>query len=105
VAVLTRRAGLHLGDQDIFVNVAGNIRLADRGVDLAICAAIASSFLDKPMPADIAAVGEVGLLGEVRKVVSLDKRIKEAKKLGYRVASAESGKSVSAFLHYLSTGI
>ncbi|MEK7163832.1 MAG: DNA repair protein RadA [Patescibacteria group bacterium] len=96
VAVLIRRAGLHLGDQDIFINVAGNIRLADRGVDLAICAAIASSFLDKPMPADIAAVGEVGLLGEVRKVVSLDKRIKEAKKLGYRVASAESGKSVSS---------
>ena len=105
VAVLIRRAGLHLGDQDIFINVAGGIKLADRGVDLAICAAIASSFLDKPLPADIAAVGEVGLLGEVRKVVSLDKRIKEAKKLGYRVASAESGKSVSAFLHYLSTGV
>ncbi len=101
VAVLTRRAGLHLGDQDIFVNVTGGIKLADRGVDLAICAAIASSFLDKPMPADIAAVGEVGLLGEVRKVVNLDKRIKEAKKLGYRVASAESGKSVSAAIKKL----
>ncbi len=95
VAVLTRRAGLHLGDQDIFVNVTGGIKLADRGVDLAICVAIASSFLNKPMPADIAAVGEVGLLGEVRKITSLEKRIKEAKKLGYRVASAESGKSVS----------
>jgi DNA repair protein RadA/Sms len=96
VAVLTRRAGLHLGDQDIFVNVTGGIKLADRGVDLAICLAIASSFLNKPMPADIAAVGEVGLLGEVRKVANLEKRIKEAKKLGYRVASAESGKSVSS---------
>lgn len=96
VAILSKRAGLHLGDQDIFVNVTGGIKLADRGVDLAICLAIASSFLNKPMPADIAAVGEVGLLGEVRKITSLEKRIKEAKKLGYRVASAESGKSVSS---------
>lgn len=101
VAVLTRRAGLHLGDQDIFVNVTGGIKLADRGVDLAICVAIASSFLNKPMPADIAAVGEVGLLGEVRKISSLEKRIKEAKKLGYRVASAESGKSVAAAIKKL----
>lgn len=101
VAVLTRRAGLHLGDQDIFVNVTGGIKLADRGVDLAICLAIASSFLNKPMPTDVACVGEVGLLGEVRKISSLEKRIKEAKKLGYRVASAESGKSVSAAIKKL----
>lgn len=101
VAVLTRRAGLHLGDQDIFVNVTGGIKLADRGIDLAICLAIASSFLNKPMPADISAVGEVGLLGEVRKVQNLEKRIKEAKKLGYRVASAESGKSVSSAIDKL----
>lgn len=101
VAVLTRRAGLHLGDQDIFVNVTGGIKLADRGVDLAICLAIASSFLNKPMPSDVACVGEVGLLGEVRKISSLEKRIKEAKKLGYRVASAESGKSVSAAIKKL----
>ncbi|MBI5358682.1 DNA repair protein RadA [Candidatus Amesbacteria bacterium] len=96
VAILIRRADLHLGDQDIFVNVTGGIKLADRGVDLAICMAIASSFLNKPMPEDVSAVGEVGLMGEVRKVSGLDKRIKEAKKLGYRVASAESGKSVSS---------
>ncbi|KKU02779.1 MAG: DNA repair protein RadA [Microgenomates group bacterium GW2011_GWC1_47_20] len=101
VAVLSRRAGLNLGDMDIFVNVTGGIRLADRGIDLAICLAIASSFLNKTVAADIAAVGEVGLLGEVRKVGGLDKRIKEAKKLGYRVASAESGKSVSAAIKKL----
>ncbi len=101
VAVLSRRAGLNLGDMDIFVNVTGGIRLADRGIDLAICLAIASSFLNKTVEADIAAVGEVGLLGEVRKVGGLDKRIKEAKKLGYRVASAESGKSVSAAIKKL----
>lgn len=100
-AVLLRRAGLHLGDQDIFVNVTGGVKLADRGVDLAICLAVASAFLNKPMPADVAAVGEVGLLGEVRKIGGLDRRIKEAKKLGYRVASAESGKSVAAAIKRL----
>lgn len=101
VAVLARRAGLNLGGEDIFVNVTGGIRLADRGVDLAICLAIASSFLNKKLASDIAAVGEVGLLGEVRKVGGLEKRVKEAKKLGYRVASAESGSSVAAAIKKL----
>src|SRR3989344_408571 len=103
VAVLMKRAGLQLGNEDIFVNVTGGIRLADRGIDLAICLAVASSFLTKSLPGDVAAVGEVGLLGEVRKVGGLDKRVKEAKKLGYRVASAESGKSVSAAINKLLT--
>ena len=101
VAVLMRRAGLHLEGEDIFVNVTGGIKLADRGVDLAICLAIASAFLNKSLPAEVAAVGEVGLLGEVRKVQGLDKRVKEAKRLGYRVASAESGKSVAAAIKKL----
>lgn len=101
VAVLTARAGLILGNSDVFVNVTGGVRLVDRGTDLAICLAIASSFLNKGLPADIAAVGEVGLLGEVRKVQGLEKRVKEAKKLGYRVASAESGKSVAAAIQKL----
>lgn len=96
VAVLVSRAGLALSDTDIFVNVTGGIRLADRGIDLAICLAISSAFLNRVLPPDVAAVGEVGLLGEVRKIQGLEQRVKEAKKLGYRVASAESGKSVSA---------
>lgn len=96
VAVLMARCGLRLESTDIFVNVTGGIKLADRGIDLAICLAIASAFLNKSLPEDVAAVGEVGLIGEVRKVTGLDKRVKEAKKLGYRVASAESGKSVTA---------
>jgi len=98
---LTRRAGLHLETSDIYVNVTSGIRLADRGVDLAICLAVASAFLNKPLSGNIAAVGEVGLLGEVRKVGGLEKRVKEAKKLGYRVASAESGKSVAAAIKKL----
>jgi len=101
VAVLIARAGLHLSGEDIFVNVTGGIRLADRGVDLAICLAIASAFLQKSLPGDVAAVGEVGLLGEVRMVAGLERRVKEAKKLGFRVASAESGKSVSAAIKKL----
>jgi DNA repair protein RadA/Sms len=96
VAVLIARAGVHISDLDVFVNVTGGIKLADRGVDLAICLAIASAFLNRGLPADVAAVGEVGLLGEVRKVQQLEQRVKEAKKMGYRVASAESGKSVAA---------
>jgi DNA repair protein RadA/Sms len=103
VAVLMRRANLHLDNADIFVNVTGGIKLADRGVDLAICLAIASAFLNKTLSADVAAVGEVGLLGEVRKVQGLDRRVKEAKKLGYRVASAESGRSVAAAIKKLLT--
>jgi DNA repair protein RadA/Sms len=95
VAVLAKHAGLHLESSDVFVNVTSGIRLADRGVDLAVCLAIASSFLNKCLAADVAAVGEVGLLGEVRKVGNLERRIREAKKLGYKVASAESGKSVA----------
>ncbi len=101
VAVLMRRANLHLESVDIFVNVTGGIKLADRGIDLAICLAIASAFLNKSLSADVAAVGEVGLLGEVRKVTGLERRVKEAKKLGFRVASAESGKSVEAAIHKL----
>lgn len=101
VAVLMKRANLHLETTDIFVNVTGGIRLADRGVDLAICLAIASSFLNRSLDGNVAAVGEVGLLGEVRKVAGLERRVKEAKKLGYRVASAESGKSVEAAIKKL----
>lgn len=101
VAVLMKRAELHLEGVDIYVNVTGGIKLADRGIDLAICLAIASAFLNRSLPAEISAVGEVGLLGEVRKVMALDARVREAKKLGYRVASAESGKSVSAAVQKL----
>lgn len=101
IAVLIRRSGLKLENEDIFVNVTGGIKLADRGVDLAICLAISSAFLNKVFPSDIAALGEVGLLSEVRKVAGLDLRIKEAKKLGFRVASAESGKDVSMAIRKL----
>ncbi|MBI1863624.1 DNA repair protein RadA [Candidatus Woesebacteria bacterium] len=85
LAVLQRRAGIPLYEYDAFVNVAGGITVREPGADLAICLSVASSFFDKPVLKEIIAVGEVGLLGEVRAVSSLEKRIKEAKRLGFKI--------------------
>ncbi len=86
LAVLTRRCGLPLYDMDVFVNVAGGFKVTEPATDLAICLAIASAFFDRPMPGKILAVGEVGLLGEIREVVAEGKRIKEAKRLGFSLS-------------------
>jgi DNA repair protein RadA/Sms len=83
IAVLTRRAGLPLGSFDVFVNIAGGIKVSEPGTDLAICLAIASAFADKPIDPKAVAIGEVGLLGELRPVGQLDKRLKEARRLGF----------------------
>ena len=83
IAVLTRRAGLPLGNFDVFVNVAGGIKISEPGADLAIALAIASAFADKPINPKAVAIGEVGLLGELRVVGQLDKRLKEARRLGF----------------------
>ena len=82
LAVLIRRCGLPLYEYDVFVNVAGGIKVVEPASDLAICLAIASSFFDKPLPKGSLALGEVGLLGEIREVVAQDKRVKEARRLG-----------------------
>ena len=82
-AVLGRRAGLKLSDKDVYVSVAGGLTLREPAVDLGICLAIASSYKDKPLRAKTAAIGEVGLLGEIRKVSFFDKRKKEAKTQGF----------------------
>lgn len=83
IAVLSRRCGLPLYEYDCFVNVAGGIVARDPAVDLAICLSIASSFFDKPLVGDSVAIGEVGLLGEIRQVIAEEKRIKEARRLGF----------------------
>jgi DNA repair protein RadA/Sms len=83
-AVLTRRLGLPLGDQDVFVNVVGGLHIEEPAADLAIAAALASSVRDRPVPADVAVVGEVGLSGELRAVPQLAARMNEAAKLGFR---------------------
>lgn len=83
-AVLTKRVGLRLGDQDIFVNVVGGLHVNEPAVDLAIAAAIASSYYNRPVHADMAIFGEVGLAGELRTVGQVERRLREAVKLGFR---------------------
>jgi len=83
IAILEKRVGLHLQGEDIFVNVAGGVRIDEPAVDLGIISAIASSFKDKPVDAKTVVVGEVGLAGEVRGVTHIDKRLSEASKLGF----------------------
>ena len=87
---------------DVYVNVAGGLRLVEPAVDLGICLAIASNFKNKPLAKKTAVVGEVGLLGEVRKISFLEKRIKEAKKLGYsRVIGPQQVKTLPEALKLL----
>ncbi len=96
VAVLQKRLGLPLYDQDVFVNVTGGLKVFEPAADLAICLAIVSSFRDKIINSKSVIIGEVGLLGEVRTIRSLDKRINEAKKLGFTIVlSPQTLKSLS----------
>lgn len=85
-AVLTRRVGLHLGEQDIFVNVVGGIAVSEPAADLAIAAAIASSLRGLPVRADAVLIGELGLSGELRMVGQMPARLREAAKLGFKTA-------------------
>lgn len=84
IAVLERRAGLHLGTHDIYASVAGGLRIQEPAADLGIALAIASSFRNRPLAHDAVAFGELGLSGEVRAVNAAARRIAEANKLGYR---------------------
>jgi DNA repair protein RadA/Sms len=84
VAVLTKRVGTRLSDQDIFVNVIGGLQIDEPASDLAVAVSIASSFKNIPVAADMALVGEIGLSGELRAVGHLETRLKEAAKLGFK---------------------
>lgn len=95
IAILEKRCGLNLSDQDVYVNVAGGFKVNEYAADLAVCLAIASSVKDKPLKPKTAAFGEIGLSGELRNISHQDKRIKEAKKLGYtNVISPKKTRSV-----------
>ena len=83
-AVLSKRLGLKLWEQDIFVNVVGGIKISEPASDLSTALAIASSYFDRPIPADLAIVGELGLSGEVRRVGQLGARLREAEKIGFK---------------------
>lgn len=84
LAVLEKRCGLILGNQDVYLNLAGGLRLEEPAVDLAICLAIASSLFERPLGRDLAVAGEVGLTGEIRRINHAEKRVKEAARLGFR---------------------
>jgi DNA repair protein RadA/Sms len=85
-AVLTRRAGFKLAEQDIFVNVVGGLQIDEPAADLAIAVAIASSWRDIPVKADAVLIGEIGLAGELRMPGQMPARLKEAAKLGFKTA-------------------
>ncbi len=84
LAVLEKRVGLRLGNQDVFVNAAGGLKLREPGVDLSIALSAVSSLKDRPIDSSTAVIGEVGLTGEVRGVSQMDKRISEAERLGFK---------------------
>lgn len=84
LAVLEKRVGLRMANQDVYVNVAGGVRIGEPALDLAIAVALASSMKDLPVDQNTAVIGEVGLAGEVRSVSQIDKRINEAARLGFK---------------------
>ena len=84
IAVLEKRLGMVLGQQDVFVNIAGGVRIDEPAVDLGIASSIVSSLRDIPIDSQSVAVGEIGLSGEVRTVSQIEKRVQEATKLGFQ---------------------
>jgi DNA repair protein RadA/Sms len=84
LAVLEKRVGMNLGQHDVFVNVAGGIRIDEPAVDLGIASSIASSLRDVPVDSSSVAVGEIGLGGEIRTIGQIEKRVQEAAKLGFK---------------------
>lgn len=98
IAVLERRTKLNLSDKDIFVNVVGGLKLADRAADLAVCMAIASAAAERKLRDGAVVFGEVGLGGEIRSATSSDKRIAEAKKLGFTYAVAPKSAAKDKFV-------
>jgi len=98
LAVLHRHGGLHTGDQDVFVNVVGGVRVSETGADLAMLLAIVSSLRDQALDQNLVVFGEVGLSGEIRPVPSGQERIREAAKHGFKraivpIANVSTGKS------------
>lgn len=100
LAVLEKRCGVNLGGFDVYVNVMGGIRLNEPSSDLAVCAALASSYFDKPIDKFTAAFGEVGLTGEVRAVSYAEKRVAECVKMGFKkvLVPAKNMKSMTKYM-------
>jgi DNA repair protein RadA/Sms len=92
LAVLEARCGLAFAAQDVYLNVAGGLRITEPAADLAVAAALVSSRLDAPVPPDTVVFGEIGLAGEVRAVSQTETRLKEAAKLGFARALTPPAK-------------
>jgi DNA repair protein RadA/Sms len=84
LAVLENRGGYRLAAQDVFLNIAGGLKVEDPAIDLAVCMSVVSSYHDLPLPEHVCFTAEVGLGGEVRAISRIENRIAEAEKLGYR---------------------
>jgi len=97
LAVLEKRGGFHFGIKDVFINIAGGIKVEDPSIDLAIVCALLSSYEDVPVPQQVCFAGEVGLSGEIRAVNRIDQRIAEANKLGFEkiIVSKYNAKAVT----------
>ena len=91
LAVLHRHGGIMAGDQDVFVNVVGGVKVLETSADLALIMAVISSFIDNPLPDDLVVFGEVGLAGEIRPVANGQERLREAAKHGFKHAIVPSG--------------
>lgn len=99
IAILNRYADMKLDSTDVYVNVVGGLKLSEPAADLAVALAIASSKLKKPLPANMAAIGELGLSGELRHVTQSKKRIDEVRKLGFeKVFSPETVKTLAELI-------
>ncbi len=98
IAVLERRTKLNLSDKDIYINVVGGLKLSDPAADLAVCMAVASAAAGKILGDELVVFGEVGLGGEIRSVHSADRRIAEAKKLGFSQAIAPKQAQKNSFI-------
>lgn len=100
LAVLERRCGIEMGNQDVYVNVAGGFTISDPGADLAVCLAVASSRLERPLKKNTALSGEVGLGGEIRPVAGMDRRLAESGNLGFSNLACARDKNTGADFRY-----
>ena len=96
LAVLDRRSDVDLLSQDVYANATGGVRVSEPAADLGLALAIASSRLDRPVPPDVVACGEVGLGGEIRRASRIDLRAREAARLGFRRILVPRGAAAEA---------
>jgi DNA repair protein RadA/Sms len=104
LAVLESRCGLGFGNRDVYLNVAGGLRISEPAADLAAAVALASSALDTPLPQDCVVFGEISLSGEIRPVSRMEARLKEAAKLGFGRAFAPGGAADAGSLPVIGVG-